>query len=111
MSIPFTQYLMPDGRTRPMTIDRPAEIERKARDLIEAGYRFEIEVLMTEEISMEIVKDVPDPDINDSLGIEVCFNGPSQETSKGTRLGVPEALDKLVTAAWAQLNPQPAPNL
>lgn len=95
MSIPFTQYLMPDGRKASVRIDRPAEIEAKAQQIIGQGYRFEIEMLQTGDVSMEIVKDVADPDIDDSLAGEVCHNGPTE----GARLGVPESVDKMINDA------------
>lgn len=72
MSIPFTQFLMPDGRQQPVTIDRPEEIEAKARELIKLGYRFEIEMLTTGEISIECCT----PDGEESLAQEICPNGP-----------------------------------
>lgn len=89
MSIPFTQFLMPDGRSRNVNIKRPAEIEAQAKKIIEAGHRFEIEVLGTGEISMEIVRDVPDPDISDSIAMEICPNGPE----------VPTCVDKMIADA------------
>lgn len=106
MSIPFTQFLMPDGRRmlkfttakamcREITIDRPAPIEDLAKQIIARGYRFEIEMLMTGQISMEIVRDVPDPDVDDSVAIEICLNGPTE----GSNLGVPDAVDKMVQDA------------
>lgn len=95
MSIPFTQYLRPDGRRQQINIDRPAEIEELARRLIVCGYRFEIEVLTTGEVSMEVVRDIPDPDCTDSLGLELCINGPAVEGVPG----VPETVDKLITNA------------
>ena len=89
MSIPFTQFLMPDGREKPVTIDRPSGVEAKARALIEAGFRFEIEMLQTGEISMEIC----DSEGETVLGAEVCGNGPQ----------VPVAIDKMIEDATKQL--------
>lgn len=89
MSIPFTQFLMPDGRTRGVTIDRPAEIEAQAQKIIAAGHRFEIEMLTTGEVSMEIVRDITDPDIDDSIAMEICPNGPE----------VPTCVDKMIYEA------------
>lgn len=95
MSIPFTQFLMPDGRRRSITIDRPAPIEDLAKQIIAAGFRFEIEMLQTGQVSMEIVKDVPDPGVADSVAIEICHNGPTE----GDNLGVPDAVDKMIQYA------------
>lgn len=95
MSIPFTQYFRPDGRKQQITIDRPVEIEELARRLIVCGYRFEIEVLTTGEVSMEVVRDIPDPDCNDRLALEICYNGPSTPG----RPGVPDTVDEMITRA------------
>lgn len=99
MSIPFTQFLMPDGRQVPVMISRPAEIEQQARAIIERGYTFEIEMLRTGEVSMEIIKRVPpfiDQD-DEVIASELCHNGPTA----GESLGVPEAVDRMVKAAEA----------
>ena len=70
-SIPFTQYLMPDGK-KAVTIDRPDDIAAKAREIIARGFRFECEMLSDRKsISLTIT----DPDEGD-LDIEVVQNGP-----------------------------------
>lgn len=87
MSIPFTQFLKPDGRKRSVEIDRPAKIEDMATKLYLAGYRFEIEVLQTDEINMETL---------DSQGElvcgEICANGPPVE----------QAVDRMITNAYGK---------
>lgn len=83
MSIPFTQYLRPDGEKRDESIDRPAEIETRAGKLIVEGVRFEAEVLRTGEISLEALLG------DESLASEVVLNGPE----------VLEAVDRLVQGA------------
>lgn len=85
MSIPFTQFLLPHGQKRRVTIDRPPQIEEMASQLILMGCKFEIEVLQTSEISMETM----DSQGNAILG-EVCQNGPA----------VGEAVDRMITAAY-----------
>lgn len=74
--IPLTQYLLPDGRKTQTGIQLDQETEDLAKKIIADGYRFEIEMLRTGEISMEIVKDVPDPDCEDSIAMDICGNGP-----------------------------------
>lgn len=88
MEIPFTQFLMPDGRTRPMIIDRPGDIGKKAKQLIDSGCRLEIEMLQTGEISMTVECDQADDEIK-LLAQEVCSNGPA----------VLIAIDKLISEA------------
>ena len=89
MKIPFTQFKMPDGREVLVDIDRPEPIGRMARQLIEYGCVFEIEVLSTTEISMtcrtgEYV-----------MAHELCANGPA----------VPVCVDKIITTAHESLPP------
>lgn len=91
MEITFTQFLLPDGRQRPMIIDRPDDIGKKAKQLIDSGCRLEIEMLQTGEISMTVERDGNDGEI-DLLAQEVCSNGPP----------VPVAVDKLISEADTQ---------
>jgi hypothetical protein len=83
----FTQFLRPDGRQVPVTIDRPAPIEAQAAKLIAAGYRLECEHLQTGDVSFTVTsKDCDEV-------IEVVANGPQ----------VPAAVDRLVTKAAERL--------
>lgn len=80
-AIEFTQYVMPHGRKRKTHIERPEEIANKAQDIIEAGYRFECEILSDyKTVSLTIADD------DDDHAIEVVPNGP----------GVPKAVDRLI---------------
>ncbi len=88
MEIAFTQFLMPDGRKRPMIIDRPDDIGEKARQLAVSGCRFEIEMLTTGQISMTVERDRSDGEV-DVLACEICSNGPP----------VLIAVDKLISEA------------
>ncbi|HEY1980720.1 MAG TPA: hypothetical protein VGH13_11585 [Xanthobacteraceae bacterium] len=79
--IPFTQYLMPNGRRSPVTIDRPDDIAAKAQAIIERGYRFECEMLSDySTVSLTIADD------DDDHEIEVVPNGPE----------VPTAIDRMI---------------
>ena len=82
MIIPFTQYMMPDGRKKKGEIDRPDSIGQKAADIIAHGYRFEIEMLSTSFISMTIFNIKTEEDDE----IQVVSNGPE----------VPIALDRMI---------------
>ena len=89
MSIPFTQYLRPDGRKTAVEIERPENIERKAHRFIDAGGRFECEHLTTGHASLTAVwKD-------EDIAIEVVPNGTA----------VPAAVDRLVAKATSQVAP------
>ncbi len=85
--IPFTQYLRPNGRPVPVSIDRPAEVSDLAQRIIDAGYRFEAEELTTGHASFTIAGPEGDEDI------ELCMNGPK----------VPEAVDTLVKRFAAKI--------
>lgn len=81
-AIRFTQYLRPDGRRTPVSIERPAEVAAKARAIIAAGYRLECECLgdRGDNVSFTITNNDADH------ACEVVPNGP----------GVPDAVDKLI---------------
>jgi len=90
--IEFTQFLRPDGRTRPARIERPAKITTLATAILAAGGRFEIEELREGTVSMT----VEHPDYEDEQGpvaIELCENGPA----------VLDAVDKLIRDAHGLL--------
>ena len=69
--IQFTQYLRPDGRKTQVTTDpKDPEIQRMADEVIDAGGRFEIEILLNGMVSMTVAHDEED------IAIEICVNGP-----------------------------------
>ena len=80
MSVKFTQYLMPDGRKVPNSIDRPEVIEKKAESIISRGLSFECEMLTTGQISLTV------SDGQQDIDIEVCQNGPE----------VPISVDRMI---------------
>lgn len=85
--IPFTQHLMPDGRQLPQWIDRPGDIEARAKALIERGCSFHVE-LLSDWLTVSLTVQHADSDEGD-IAIELVPNGP----------GVPEAVDDLVAQA------------
>jgi hypothetical protein len=87
MTIPFTQYLLPNGRKRDAEINRPAEVEEIAQRFIASGGRYECEVLRTGHVSLTAVKN------DDDVEIVVCANGP----------GVGEKVDELVRKSAAHV--------
>lgn len=91
MSIPFTQFLRPNGKRRHVSIDRPADVEAKAQALIDAGCRFEIEELTTGHVNIECCGPVLGED--GTISGELCHNGPE----------VLEAVDRIVNAACERL--------
>lgn len=53
--IRITQYLRPHGEKRYLQVpDRAPEIEEKAKQIIDAGFKFEAEILTTGEVSLTI---------------------------------------------------------
>lgn len=87
MSIPFIQYLRPNGRRTFVSIERPDEVEALARTFIDKGGRFECEELTTGHASLTAVFSLENGE--DDVAIEVVLNGPA----------VPEAVDRLVRKA------------
>ena len=88
-SISFMQYLKPDGRKRPILIERPDDIVEKSEAITDEGYRFETEILTTGEVSVTIF----DPTEEVDVAIEICRNGP----------GVGEAVDRMINEFTAEL--------
>lgn len=71
-AIPFTQYMRPNGRAMPVTIDVEDDVAAKARTIIDSGLELECEVLSNGRVSFTITH----PDDGD-LDIRVCENGPN----------------------------------
>ena len=93
MSIPFIQYLRPDGRRHETSIERPADIEDLAKEVIQSGARFESEVLMNGTVSLECVGTENEDGDRETLAIDLTANGP----------GVLDAVDRLVRNAHATI--------
>jgi hypothetical protein len=93
MAVPFTQYLLPNGRQVPVSVERPADVEEMAQRFIEAGGRYECEVLTTGQISLTAVLDVDDEP--QDVEIVICRNGPD----------VLAATDRLVAASIRHIAP------
>ena len=94
-SIMFTQYLLPYGRRQTICIDRPERIAAKADTIRKAGYRFEVEILTTGEVSLTIVGKPLDEDIDEELdvAIRIVENGPC----------IVSAIDEMVSAFGKEL--------
>lgn len=71
MSIPFTQYLMPNGRKVPVTIEMEPDVETRAKALIDRGCHFDIEMLNTGVISMTCENSEYEEEI---ISIVLCEN-------------------------------------
>ena len=101
MSIPFTQFLMPDGRARPVLFNGcTRETEAKAKFLIEHGYCFEIEMLSDfATVSAEVVHRFKHPDLADEdpevIAGTITRNGPASTT--GINEMVTQAYDLVKT--------------
>lgn len=92
MAIPFTQYLMPDGRKHSVSIDRPEEIEKMAQDIVNKGHRFECEMLSDYETCSFTISAI-DPDEPD-VAITIAKNGPD----------VPVKIDEMITKFHKEMN-------
>ena len=69
-AIPFIQYLRLHGFATDVSIDRPEAVAAKADAIMEAGFRFECELLTTGDASFTISDDDGD------YAVEVVKNGP-----------------------------------
>jgi len=88
--IPFTQYLLPNGRQRPVEIEVDSATAAVAHKILALGrYRFECEMLRTGEVSLTTF----DTKEEVNIVIEVCPNGSE----------VPEAVNKMINAAWSYI--------
>jgi hypothetical protein len=74
LTIPFTQYLLPNGRVTRINIERPKEIEEIAQRFIISGGRYECEILTTGDVSITAVKRINGEE--GDVAIAVCPNGP-----------------------------------
>ena len=91
MEIDFTQYLLPDGRTTEIKIDRPDDIAAIANKVLETGrYRFECEMLTTGMVSFTCLDIEEEVDI----AIELSINDKS----------VLGAVDKLIQDSHIIIN-------
>ena len=62
--IPYTRYVLPNGRKVHETLLVSAETFEKARELIESGLEFEAEILTTGQVSFTIVDPVEEIDVD-----------------------------------------------
>ncbi len=93
MSIPFTQYLLPNGETRYTSVDMPKEVEDKAFQIISKGGHFSVEILMTGMISITCEKWSNIEQEEETLSIEICENGP----------GIDRAVENVINRAYDKL--------
>ena len=85
-TIPFTQYLRPDGRKRRVFFDVLGDVAEQSKAIIDRGWLFEVEELTTGEVSLTVF----DPESQVNVSIEVVRNGPE----------VVSAIDRLVLISY-----------
>ena len=71
-AIEFTQFLLPNGRRQLVQFELPDDLYLSARRIKELGYQFEVELLTTGMVSMEILNHATE----DVLAHELTANGP-----------------------------------
>jgi hypothetical protein len=81
-TVPFRQYLRPDGRRQSGCFPVSDEVASKAEAIIAAGHRFECESLTSGHVSLTIHHLASEEDV----AIEVVRNGP----------GVKEAIERMI---------------
>lgn len=67
--VPFTQYLLPRGEKQSVYLPVDKETFKKAQEITEAGYQFEIEVLRTGEVSATIMDPILEMDAAITVGL------------------------------------------
>src|SRR5215472_15087200 len=88
LEIPFTQYLLPYGRLKDVSVTcKNPETYRLAQEFLSAGGRFGCEVLTTGHVSLTAVYAFDEEE--EDCAIEVCNNGAE----------VPDRVDRLVATA------------
>lgn len=96
ITVPFTQYLRPDGRTKEISIEMPRKIGLLARSLLSKGYYFSAEILTTDQVSLTCEAVVSGVESKIAAHI-VCDDGP----------GVPQQVERLITEAWDSVTKPP----
>ncbi len=86
----FTQYLLPDGKTRKISIERPSDITKMANVLLANDIALDAEVLTTGEVSLS----AHDPITEKTLAIEIIKNNKE----------IVEAVDRLIRKAFFRFN-------
>ena len=77
-SVPVTQFMRPNGRQVPNSMSTTPELAELAKKVIAAGYRFEAEVLMTGEVSLDCCN------LDKQLAWQICNNGPEVHNAVDT---------------------------
>lgn len=93
--ITFIQFLIPNGRQKPIQMHASEEIEKLAEECVQKGALFTAEVLTTEKVSFACEYKVDDE--KQDICIEICENGPD----------VVGAVEKLIRDSHAFINGQP----
>lgn len=91
--IPFTQYMLPDGRPQSVGVPVPDGKGDMVDAILDAGAYFDAEVLLTGEVSFTCEIEPEDADEVQVLSHQVCPNGPEVTT----------AIELLVTGAYVQI--------
>ena len=96
MQIPFTQFLRPDGRKKPVTFDvEDASIEaEQAQRLIDADCEFSCEELMTGTVVLYVSWPAGMSYKDDDMCVELTSNGPE----------VRDAVSRLLAQGVRELN-------
>jgi hypothetical protein len=90
-TIEVTQFIRPNGRREILEVELPNDTGAQAEAIIEAGMRFEAEVLMSGEVSLTI-SGPNDEGEDDDLEIEIS---PNDERVK-------EAMNRLIAKGYAR---------
>lgn len=78
MDISFTQFLRPHGKKKEVSFFIDPAYDERVKELLAAGFVFEVEQLTTGEVSLEVCMrcDRTADGEHDTLSMEICDNGP-----------------------------------
>ena len=94
VAIPFTQYMLPDGQRKKVSMPCQKVTHTKACQIMEAGFAFEIEILSTGMVSATIT------DKRGDTGDVAFYVGANDETLPQ---GIAEMIDYFdIEYAWRQ---------
>jgi hypothetical protein len=75
MKIPFTQFLLPDGRRREVTFDCDSKYDKKVQSILDSGATFECEILGMGNVSLTVEFENPNGE-HVTLAHELSENSP-----------------------------------
>ena len=97
MSIPFTQYLRPDGRKKDVLVDMDPKVEKVAHLIMKKDGYFECEELANGTVVLYCYMNKGQDQDKNLAAMKLCPNGPE----------IPKAVEELIYEAKSKFFPGP----